>query len=192
MRCGRHNWSKTFMELHLNYQFCLQFCKIYCKSRPFDILAAGSYFICLFSVFFKKAFQKVLKPLIKSCFSNKLFQELSQEHISESKPNDCNIIFFSSESSQGQYFANLRNLTLNRLTPCLSFMPQILQKVLSSRYFMKIKIQLSNVFEPIVLSLNAYGPLIVAKLPTPTITDQPIATSFKTIGCCMNEKLPKL
>ena len=70
-------------------------------------------------------------------------------------------------------------------------MPQILQKVLSSRYFMKIKIQLSNVFEPIVLSLNAYGPLIVAKLPTPTITDQPIATSLTTFGCCMSENLPK-
>ena len=55
---------------------------------------------------------------------------------------------------------------------------------------MKVKSRLPNVFDPIVLSLNAYGPLIVAKLPTPTITDQPIATSFKTFGCCMSEKLP--
>ena len=36
---------------------------------------------------------------------------------------------------------------------------------------MKIRIRLHIEFDP-SLHLNAYGPVIVAKLPTPTITDQ--------------------
>ena len=53
---------------------------------------------------------------------------------------------------------------------------------------MKIRIRLHmyiSSFDPSV-HLNAYGPLIVAKLPTPTITDHTlIATSFTKIGCWM-------